>query len=58
MRKFKKVILLFGEFKILLSKVACLNEKIKRKLKFMNFKMVFQITKIIYFEIHSKKKKI
>jgi len=33
MEKFKKVIHLFGEFKILRSKMTCLNEEIKRKLK-------------------------
>jgi len=33
-----------------------LDEEVKRKLKFWNFKKVFQITKIVEFEIHSKKK--
>jgi len=33
-----------------------LDEKIKRKLKLRNFKKVFQIAKIVEFEIHSKKK--
>ena len=32
--------------------MICLNEEIKRKLKLMNFKKVFQITKVIEFEIH------
>jgi len=35
-----------------------LNEEIKRKLKLRKFKKTFQITKIIEFEIHLKKKKI
>jgi len=38
--------------------MTCLDEKIKRKLKSKNFKKVFQLTKIIKFEIYSKKKKI
>jgi len=38
--------------------MICLDEEIKRKLKLKNFKKVFQITKIIEFEIHSKKKEI
>ena len=33
-------------------------EEIKRKLKLKNYKKVFQITKIVDFEIHSKKKDI
>jgi len=35
-----------------------LDEEIKRKLKLRNFKNIFQITKIVEFEIHSKKKEI
>jgi len=35
-----------------------LYEEIKRKLKLKNYKKVFQITKIVDFEIHSKKKDI
>jgi len=35
-----------------------LDEKIKRKLKLRNFKKVFQITKIVEFEIYSQKKEI
>jgi len=38
--------------------MTCLDEKIKRKLKLRNFKKAFQITKIIEFEIQSKKKEI
>jgi len=38
--------------------MTCLDEKIKRKLKFRNFKKVFQITKIVEFEIHSKREEI
>jgi len=38
--------------------MTCLGDEIKRKLKLMNFKKVFLITKIVEFEIHSKKKKI
>jgi len=53
MRQFKKVIHLFGKFKILSRKIICLDEKIKRKLNF--FKKVFQIIKIVEFEIHLKK---
>jgi len=58
MRQFKRVIHLFGKFEFLLSKMTCLDEKIKRKLKFRNFKKVFQITKIVEFEIHSKREEI
>jgi len=36
--------------------MTCLDERIKRKMKLRNFKMVFQITKIVKFEIQSKKK--
>jgi len=32
-----------------------LDEKIKRKLKLINFNKVFQIAKIVEFKIHSKK---
>jgi len=32
-----------------------LDEEIKRKLKLKHFKKVFQITKIVEFEIHTKK---
>jgi len=35
-----------------------LDGEIRRKLKLRNFKTVFQITKIVEFEIHSKRKKI
>ena len=35
-----------------------MDEKIKRKLKLRNFKKVFQITKIVEFEIYSQKKEI
>jgi len=56
MRQFKRVIHLFGEFEFLLSKMTCLDEKIRRKLKLRNFKK--QITKIVEFGIHSKRKKI
>jgi len=38
--------------------MTCLDEKIKRKLKLKNFKMIFQISKIVEFEIHSKNKEI
>jgi len=58
MRQFKRVIHLFGEFEFFLSKMTCLDEEIKMKLKLWNFKKVFQITKIVEFEIHSKRKKI
>jgi len=58
LRKFKRVIHLFGEFEFLSSKMTCLDKKIRRKSKLRNFEKVFQITKIIEFEIHSKKKKI
>jgi len=51
MRQFKRVIHLFGEFEFLWSKMTCLDEEIKRKLKLRNFKKVFQITKIVEFEI-------
>jgi len=56
--QFKRVIHLFGEFKFLLSKMTCLDEEIRRELKLSNFKKVFQITKIVEFEIHSKRKEI
>jgi len=58
MRQFKRVIHLFENFEFLLSKMTCLDEKIKRKLKLRNFKKVFQITKIVEFEIHSKREEI
>jgi len=58
MRQFKKVIYLYGEFEFLLSKTTCLDEKIRRKLKLSNFKKVFQINKIVEFEIHSKREEI
>jgi len=38
--------------------MTCLDEEIKMKLKLQNFKKVFQIPKIVEFEIHSKKKEI
>ena len=47
MRQFKRVIYLYEKFKIPLTKMICLNEEIKGKLKLRNFKKVFQITKII-----------
>jgi len=53
--QFKRLIHLFGEFEFLWSKMTCLDEEIKMKLKLKNFKKLFQITKIIKFEIHSKK---
>jgi len=34
------------------------DEEIKRKLKLRNFKKVFQIIKIVKFEIHLKRKEI
>ena len=37
-------------------KMICLDKEIKRKLKLRNFKKIFQITKIVKFEIHLKKK--
>jgi len=58
MRQFKRVIHLFGAFEFLLSKMTCLDEEIKRKLKLWNSKKIFQITKIVEFEIDSKRKKI
>jgi len=36
--------------------MTCLDKEIKRKLKLRNFKKVFQITKIVEFKIHSKRK--
>jgi len=54
-RQFNRAIHLFGEFEILWSKMTCLDEKVKRKLKLKNFKKVFQITKIEEFKIHYKK---
>jgi len=38
--------------------MICLDEEIKRELKLRNFKKIFQITKIVKFEIHSKRKEI
>jgi len=38
--------------------MTCLDDKIKRKLKLRNFKKVFQITKIIEFEIQLKRRKL
>jgi len=58
MSQFKRVIHLFKEFEYLLSKMTCLDEEIERKLKLRNFNNVFQITKIVEFEIHSKRKEI
>jgi len=52
MRQFKRVIYLFEQFEFFWSKMICLDEEIKRKLKLRNFKKVFQITKIMEFEIH------
>jgi len=58
MRQFKRVIYLFREIEILSRKMTCFDEEIKRKLKLKlrNFKKVFQITKIVKFQIHSKNK--
>jgi len=58
MTQFKRVILLFKKFEILLRRMWCLDEKIKKKLKLENYKKVFQMIKVVKFEIHSKKKKI
>ena len=58
MRQFKKVIHSFVEFEFLWSKMNCLDKEIKSKLKLRNFKKVFQITKLIEFEIHLKNKEI
>jgi len=58
MKQFKRVIHLFREFKFFLNKMTCLVEEIRRELKLSNFKKVFEITKIVEFEIHSKKKEI
>jgi len=38
--------------------MTCLDEEIKRELKLRNFKNIFQIIKIVEFEIHSKRKEI
>jgi len=38
--------------------MTCLNEEITRIFKLRNFKKLFQITKILEFEIHSKMKEI
>jgi len=56
MKQFKRVIHLFEEFEFLWSKMTCLDEEIKRELKLKNFKKIFQITKIVEFEIHSERK--
>jgi len=56
MRQFKRIIFLSEEIEIFLRKMICLDEKIKRKLKLRNFMKIFQITKIVDFEIHSKMK--
>jgi len=53
MRQFKRVIYLFEEFEFLLSKWL-----VWKKSKLKNFKKVFQIIKIVEFEIHSKRKEI
>ena len=58
MNQFKRVIHLFGEYEFLWSKITCLDEEIKKELKLRNFKKIFQITKIVEFEIHSKMKKL
>jgi len=52
MKQFKRVIYLFGEFEFLWSKITCLDGESKRKLNLRNFKKIFQITKIVEFEIH------
>jgi len=57
-RQFNIVIHLFGEFKIFWSKMTYLDEEIRRKLKVRNVKNEFQITKIMKFEIHLKKRKL
>jgi len=46
-KPFKRVIPLFGEFEIHKIKMSCMDEEIKKKLKFRNIEKVFQITKII-----------
>jgi len=38
--------------------MICLDEEIRMKFKLRIFRKVFQITKIIEFEIHSKRKEI
>jgi len=52
------VIYLFEKFEFFLSKITCLNEEIRRELKLSNFNKVIQITKIVKFEIHLKRKEI
>lgn len=57
MRQFKRDIHLFGEVEIFWSKITCLDKEIK-KMKLENSKYILQITKIIEFKIHWKKKEI
>jgi len=38
--------------------MTCLDDEIKRELGLRNFKKIFQITKIVKFEIHSERKEI
>jgi len=45
MWQFKRVIHLFENFEILLRKMTCLNQKIKRKMKLKKISKVFQIKK-------------
>lgn len=47
---------LLGKIEILWSEITCLDEKMKRKFKLKNFEKMFQINKIIKFEIRSKEK--
>jgi len=46
MRQLKRVIHLFGEFKILCNKMFCLDREIKKHLKSMHFFEVFQLSKL------------
>ena len=55
---FKRVTHLFRKFEVFLENKTCFDEEIKRQLKLRNFKKVFQITKIVKFEIHFKKYEI
>jgi len=58
MKQFRNVIHLFQKFENFSRKMTCLDEEIKRKLRLMNFKNVIQITKIVKFEIRSKRRKL
>ena len=55
MRQFKRVIHLFGEFKILCNETFFLDREIKKNLKCMHFFEVYQLAKLQGIQIHKKR---